>query len=52
MDHEDAVKLLKDAQGIVSVNHTAVVTCVNFIVGTLKMVVKYSPRGTYTCAIV
>ena len=47
MDHEDAVKVLKDAQGIVSVvNHTAVVTCVNFIVGTLKMVVKYSPRGT------
>ena len=36
--HEDAMKVLKDAQGIVSViNHT----------GTLKMVVKYSPRGTY-----
>ena len=53
MDHEDAVKVLKDAQGIVSVvNHTAVVTCIYFIVGTLKMVVKYSPRGMYTCAIV
>ena len=48
MDHEDAVKVLKDAQGIVSVvNHTTVVTCVNSIVGTLKMVVKYSLRGTY-----
>ena len=41
MDHEDAVKVLKDAQGIVSVNHTTILTCVNFIVGTLKMVVKY-----------
>ena len=47
MDHEDAVKVLKDAQGIVSVvNHTTV-TCVDFVVGTLKMVVKYSPRGMY-----
>ena len=27
------------------VDHTTV-TCVNFIVGTLKMVVKYFPRGT------
>ena len=53
MDHEDAVKVLKDAQGIISVvNHTTVVTCVIFIVGTLKIVVKYSPRGTYRCAIV
>ena len=50
MDHEDAVKVLKDAQGIVSVNHTAILTCVNFIAGTLKMVVKYSPRGAYMCA--
>ena len=42
MDHEDAVKVLKNAQGIVSVvNHTTVVTCVFFIAGTLKMVVKY-----------
>ena len=60
MDHEDGVmvlkddvKVLKDAQGIVSVfNHTTVVTCVNFIVGTLKILVKYSPRGTvhtYVC---
>ena len=50
MDHEDAVKVLKDAQGIVSVvNHTTVVTCVHFIAGTLKMLVKYSPRGTYAC---
>ena len=47
MDHEDAVKVLKDAQGIIAVvNHTTLVTCVHFIVGTLKMVVKYSPRGT------
>ena len=53
MDHEDAVKVLKDVQGIVSVvNHTTVVTCVNSIVGTLKIIVKYSPRGTYTCAVV
>ena len=47
MDHEDAVKVLKDAQGAVSViNHTTV-TCVDFIIGTLKMIVKYSPRGMY-----
>ena len=45
---KDAVKVLKDAQGIVSVvNHTTVVTCVNFIVGILKILVKrYS---TYVC---
>ena len=44
---KDAVKVLKDVQGIVSVvNHTTVETCVNFIVGTLKILVKYSPRGT------
>ena len=48
MDHEDAAKVLIDAQGIVSVvNHTTVVTCINSIVGALKIVVKYSPRGTY-----
>ena len=52
MDHENAVKVLKDVQGIVSVvNHTTVVTCVNSIVGTLKIIVKYSPRGMYTCAV-
>ena len=50
MDHEDAVKVLKDAQGNVSVvNHT---TLRHVMVGTLKMVVKYSPRGMYICTVV
>ena len=32
---------------VLSQYHITIVTCVNFIAGTLKMVVKYSPKGMH-----